>query len=184
MSKNQFKNARIKREQYLDFIEPKAEVCFVAPTKGVDSGAYGKMREVEQTRRLSLKTGVSAQNQADNKFRLNGRLYPYEYKTNGGRLGKMIKELSRGYDGFIVYELYICNSNTSGKLREVKPIIMHYSQFMQILTETGALRLNSRDNEPCIQPTKKQFYLRLLDYPIEFDKDAEYNSDDFDDLIV
>lgn len=171
--------ARNEKIEYYASVNP-----FQAPTKGVDSGAFGKMRELEETRENSLKTKVSAASRPDNYFRLNGKAQAYEYKTNGGRVGKIVESLKRGKDGYIVYEMNLCNSTTKGKQRVVLPVIMTYSMFMELLESSGALRLNSRDSEPCIQPSNKEFFVRLSDYPLAFDKTQEYTDDDFDGLEI
>lgn len=153
-----------------------------APTKGVDSGAFGKMREIESCKEKSLKTGVAKEWINDGFFTLNGKSCGFEYKTNGGRVGSIISRLENGKDGYTVYEMDICNSGTNNKQRVILPIILKSSVFIQILEETGALRTNSRDGEPCIQVTSKKFYERLLDYPLEFDNSQEYTDDDFEGL--
>lgn len=179
--KEKYEAARIAREEamaHYNAINP-----FVTPTKGVDSGAFGKAREIAHTRDNSLKKGVSKQGRADNYFNYNGNgRTPYEYKTNGGRVGGILRSLENGHDGFVVYELHICNANTSKKPRDVAPVIMHYSTFINFLEEVGALHENSRDGEMCIQSSKKDLYLRLLDYPIVFDETQKYTADDFEGI--
>lgn len=158
--------------------------CFVSPTVGIDSGAYGKKRELQHTRENSVKHKVSRVGLADNYFKYEGKATRYECKTNAGRVGSVLKSLENGYDGFIVYELNICNANTSHKRRIVTPVIMRYSLFIQLLQECNALRSNSRDGEPCIQSSSKEFYNRLSDYPIVFDSNDLYTADDFEDIEI
>lgn len=180
--KEQYLAAKIERERLVTHYE--TVEWRSAPTKGVDSGAFGKKRELEHTRENSLKNKVSRAGMPDNYFKFNGKAKPYECKTNGGRVGAVIASLEHGNDGFIVYEMNVCNSTTGGKPRIITPVIMHYSQFIELLKDTGALRLNSRDGEPCIQVSSKKLYERLLDYPIIFDENDEYTSDDFEGLEI
>lgn len=156
--------------------------CFQTPTAGVDSGAWGKRRELESHKDTSIKADVTKPNFADGYFRLDGKAKTLEYKTNGGRVGSIINALANGRNGFVVYEMRLQNAATSRKMRRILPVIMTYEYFINLLTETGALRLNSRDGEPCIQSSSKGLYNALLDYPIPFERDLEYVSSDFEDL--
>ena len=175
----QAQEMRAEKVKYYSSINP-----FQAPTKGVDSGAFGKMREIESCKMTSYKRGVAKEWVNDGFFTLDGVRTGFEYKTNGGRVGKIVNSLENGKDGYIVYEMNVCNSTTQGKQRVVFPVIMTYSMFMDLLETSGALRTNSRDGEPCIQVSNKKFYERLLDYPLEFDNDQKYTIDDFDGLEI
>lgn len=170
---------RQRRIEYYNSIDP-----FQTPDIGIDSGAFGKRRELENCRELSKKFKVSGSGQADLYFRVDGKPTRLEYKTNGGRIGSILKSLENGRDGFVAYEMRIQNSNTGNELREVQPLVMRYSQFIAMLENAGAIRSNSRDGEPCIQSTLKAWYNALLDYPIPFDSSLEYLSSDFEDIEI
>lgn len=177
-----FKEAILARQakiEYYNSINP-----FQSPTEGVDSGAFGKMRELENARELSLKKRVSGIGIADLYFHVDGKPTRVEYKTNGGRIGSILKSLANGHDGFVAYEMHIQNSNTGNELREVLPVVMKASTFIAMLEKAGAIRQNSRDGEPCIQSTLKAWYNILLDYPLPFDSSLEYLSSDFEDIEI
>lgn len=170
---------RKRRIEYYNSIDP-----FQAPNIGVDSGAFGKKRELENCRELSKKFKVSGTRQADLYFTVDGKPTRLEYKTNGGRIGSIINALEKGRDGYVAYEMRIQNSNTLNQLREIQPVVMRYSQFIAMLEKANAIRSNSRDGEPCIQVTLKAWYNALLDYPIPFDVNLKYLSSDFEDIEI
>lgn len=142
------------------------------PRKGIDSGAYGKALELELTPSRSHKTCISGHNAPDNYCYVDGQREPVEIKSNGGRIGSLLKIENPDYS-YIVYKLHLCNSTTGGKMIDIAPRIMTVSAFIAILNECGAIRKNSRDGEPCIQPSKRGLWY-LLEMQTEYRPNEKY----------
>lgn len=143
------------------------------PKKGVDSGAFGKALELELTPIHSPKTCVAGHNTADNYFYLDGKRVPVEIKSNGGRVGQLLKS-ENPETSYVVYRLHMCNSTTGGKLIDIPARVMTVSRFLEILQTAGAIRLNSRDKEPCIQPSKRTLW-NSLESETLYDPNRKYN---------
>lgn len=143
------------------------------PKKGVDSGAFGKALELELTPSYSHKTSVAGHNTADNYFYMDGKRVPVEIKSNGGRVGQLLKIENWG-NSYVVYRLHMCNSTTGGKLIDIPARIMTVSRFLEILQTAGAIRKNSRDGEPCIQPSKRGLW-QLLESETLYDPNRKYD---------
>lgn len=151
-----------------------------APTKGIDSGAGGKLEELKASLPTSRKTRVSKQGKADNYTRwrnANGVLTirPIEVKTNGGRIGALY---NANPENLIVYKLNICNSNTSGIRRETPQKLFTIRQFLELADNCGAIKMATRDVEPQIQPTIKAWYEALLAWPIDYTPGNVYSEED------
>ena len=136
-----------------------------------NDGAKGRAFELSCVTASSRKTRVSAQGKADITVRFvnpaTGKTYnrPAECKTNGGRIGQMVKDLENGKDGLIIYRLSYSSSTTKGKLREVEPIIVPFSMFYKMLNECKALKsTNGTNPEIAVQPSSKKMYLRLEEW--------------------
>ena len=143
------------------------------PKKGIDSGAYGKALELELTPCHSRKTCVAGHNTADNYCYIDGKREPIEIKSNGGRIGQLFK-IVNPTEQFIAYKLHICNSTTKGKLIDIPTKIMTVSRFLEILQTAGAIRKNSRDNEPCIQPSKRTLW-KLMENELDYNPERRYS---------
>lgn len=142
------------------------------PKKGIDSGAYGKALELELTPSHSHKTCVAGHNTPDNYCYVDGQREPVEIKSNGGRIGSLLKIENPNY-AYVVYKLHLCNSTTGGKMIDISPRIMTVSAFIAILNECGAIRKNSRDGESCIQPSKRGLWY-LLEMQTEYHPNKKY----------
>lgn len=152
-----------------NYYEEKANESFQAPVKGVDSGAYGKDFEVRMS--SPRKRKVSTQGNRDTVIYTveNGVKHrrDLEIKTNGGRIGKIIEKVNRGKDGYIVYHMNICNSNTKGKTREIPPTLFKLSEFVEILEDCGAIKAVNKGgifNDYAIQVTSLKLYNALSEY--------------------
>lgn len=158
----------------------------VKPTKGVDSGAGGKIAELEETREGSEKYKVSSAGRVDNYVTIDGKARAIEIKTNSGRIGNILRALEQGKDGFIVYGYSVQNANTKGELWEVPKKIFTFSAFVALLESVGAIRINKGhanknfvDCEPSIQASTKKFYNALKKSPaLVYDKTKKYTSDE------
>ncbi len=142
------------------------------PKKGIDSGAWGKALELSLTPSRSKKTTVAGHGVEDNYFHLDGKRVPVEIKSNGGRIGALLK-MEKPQNAYVVYRLHLCNSTTSGKMVDIPAKIMTVSRFLEILQKTGAVRENSRDKEPCIQPSKRGLW-KELEGEMSYDPDRHY----------
>lgn len=155
-----------------------------------DSGRYGRVEELLAATTYSQKNRVSLQGKADSFLRWkndNGTIVnrPFERKTNGGRIGELVRRLEKGKDTLLVYSMDICNSTTKGKRRLVEPVLVWFSNFYNMLEEINGLKnTNGKNPEIAIQVSKIDLYNRLLDYPIPYDPDTVYSQDDLEDLPI
>lgn len=157
-----------------------------------DCGRWGKAFEILNAKETSHKKGVAKQGRVDNYFTFNGKATPFESKTNGGRIGNLYKTKMQ----FIVYKMafdtrtYTKKDGTQGggKHYETDSVIMKISDFLQLLEECNAIKVighkDLEDSEPAIQGDSVKLYKRLIEYPIIFDRNATYTSDDFEDLEI
>lgn len=158
----------------------------VKPTPGIDSGAGGKIAELEETREGSEKYKVSGAGRADNYVNIDGRTRAIEIKTNSGRIGNILHALECGKNGFVVYGYSVKNSNTKGELWEVPKKIFTYSAFIALLESVSAIRINQghakknfTDCEPSIQASTKKFYNAIKNSPaLIYDKNKKYTSEE------
>lgn len=146
------------------------------PKKGIDSGAYGKALELELTPCHSHKTCVAGHNTADNYCYIDGKRKPIEIKSNGGRIGQLLK-IVNPTEQFIAYRLHLCNSTTGGKMVDIPVKIMTVARFLEVLEMAGAIRENSRDKEPCIQPSKRTLW-KLMEDELDYSPERHYKRDE------
>ena len=150
-----------------------------------DSGWFGRITEIFSHTVKSRKSWVALQGRDDShiKFKKNGKIQylPIEVKTNGGRISSLYE---RNAPKFIVYSLNINNSLTK-EPRIVEPVIMRTQDFLQLLTECNAIKnTNGTNPELAIQAISKKLYIRLLEYPISYDRDAIYTEYDFEGIEI
>lgn len=181
---NKYDYARLSRDEKIAYYN---SIDFRQATSAhVDNGAFGKSLELTLTRDKSLKTRVSKETNSDNYFSFNNGskriAKAVEVKTNGGRIGKIIKAVEKGKNGYVIYQLNVCNSTTKNKLRYTDPLIMTYEKFVNALIECGAIRTLVKDGvqEYAIQPSNKAWYEWLLDYPVIYDINEVYSDIDFE----
>lgn len=179
ITKKQAENLRKEKIAEYGKINP-----YQVPHIGLDSGAFGRLKELANTSKQSIKTGVSAQNQHDNDKFIIGRdgkkhKAELENKVNGGRIDhilEMAKSANAEYK-FVVYTLQVCNANTSGKMRACEDVIIPAKLFINKLVEFGAIKANKLDGVIrgySIQHTKKAWYEWINEYPVKYDAEATY----------
>lgn len=160
-----------------------------------DCGRFGKVFEILSAPTTSRKKSVSAQGKADIYFHIDGKRVKAEVKTNGGRIENLYR-VRKPENAFIVYYLNITTrtyTNKDGSIgggqeRIIEPIILTVRDFLKIVEDCNAVKTighkGQNDFERAIQADSKKLYNRLLDYPIPFERDTNYSTDDFEDLIV
>lgn len=138
-----------------------------------DSGAYGRIVELDSHSDRSPVTKVARQGRIDTriKYRKNGKVdyLPAEVKTNGGRIGSL---LAPNAPKFVIYSMNFSNSVAT---RSLSPRLLPTSLFLSILSECGAIKhTNGKNDELAIQVTSLKLYKALAEYPIEYDANAVY----------
>ena len=155
-----------------------------------NASTQGRLQEILSVKDNSKKLDVSKQGKNDFTIRYrkeNGRIVnkAVERKINGGRIQNSIDKLNNGKDELFCYSMSICNASTSHRERVIEPIICRFSTFYNVLLECNAIKETKGDrNELAIQASSKQLYLRLLDYPIVYNKFSIYSDDDFDGIEI
>lgn len=154
-----------------------------------DDGKFGRIFELFNATANSRKTHVSTAGETDNYIKWKGENKtvnrPAESKTNGGRIGEMIKRLESGKDTFLIYSMDICNSSTSGIRREIAPIICLFSVFYKCLLDCNAIkRTNGKQDEFAIQVSSKKLFERLSVYSLSYDPNRTYCKEDFEGLTM
>ena len=154
-----------------------------------DDGRWGKAFEVLNVSATSHKVNVAAQGKTDGYFYYNGKRVAVEYKTNGGRVGSLYR-LAKPENAFIVYSMDFETRQTykkDGKKHyTVAPIVLKVSDFLAILEHCGATKVighaGKGDDEIAIQGDSAKLAKCLADYPITYDPDYHYTTEDFEDL--
>ena len=158
-----------------------------------DSGRWGKAFEMLFVSDTARKTYVAAQGKVDGYFYLDGERKAVEYKTNGGRIGSLYK-LRKPESAYIVYSMDFETRQTykkDGTPRPTKhyvvePIILKVSDFLAILEHCGATKVigheGKDDYEVAVQGDSAKLAKCLAEYPIAYDPNARYTSEDFEDL--
>lgn len=157
--------------------------CFQVPQVGLDSGSFGRLKELANASKNSTKSAVSAQDRHDHDRIVIGRdgkrhRAEFESKVNGGRLDHIIDMASSGSEyKFVIYTLQVCNANTSGKMRACEDIIVPAKLFVKKLFELGCVKTNKLNGEVrglSIQHTKKSWYEWVNEYPVKYSSDELY----------
>lgn len=144
----------------------------LARGEACDSGIAGKVKEILKRDSLSRINRVQAQGKNDAYISIEGRRYPLEVKTNGGRIESLYK--SKAPDThFIVYELDVMIK--AGKPRKdgtCKPAehrkackVMTVRQFIELIEATKACKVighNASDQELAVQADSKKLYQALV----------------------
>lgn len=158
-----------------------------------DSGRYGKAFELLFVSEKSRKARVAPQGKVDGYFYYNGKRMPVEYKTNGGRIGSLYK-MTKPENAFIIYSMDFETRQTyrkdgtprPTKHYQVAPVILKVSDFLAILEHCGATKVighaGKGDDEVAIQGDSAKLAKCLADYPITFNPDNHYTTEDFEDL--
>lgn len=174
-----------------DFRLEKAWGMYISDYKG--DGCMGCVAELLTATANSRKSFVSNAGKLD-CFILyrtnNGNIIPVgcERKTNGGRIQTIETAYSKAeklVGRYVVYSLDICNSTTQGLRRHVPAVVIPKALFLAKLQEFGALKEvkhKGMTDGIAIQPSKKEWYNWLMDYPIVYDRNAVYCEEDFEGL--
>lgn len=159
-----------------------------------DSGLNGKIFEILTNKETSHKAKVASQNKADGYFTFNGKSVKVEKKTNGGRIGALFTAGGKVKSGFIVYSMCFDTRQTfrkDGTPRETKhyetaDLIFTNADFIAILEHCNAIKVighsGQNDSEMAVQGDSVKLYKVLSEYPIEFNPNEHYTTEDFEDL--
>lgn len=158
----------------------------------IDSGMYGKVKELTSHDSKSTITRVQAQNRNDAYIIVDGKRKPLEVKTNGGRIASLYKLNTKARaNRYIFYTLdFTVKAGKPRKDGTCKPAehryfsgVMTIAKFIKILDETKATKVighNDSDKELAIQSDSKKLYKALLaSDAIEYNPNWEYFSEDF-----
>lgn len=158
-----------------------------------DSGRWGKAFEMLNVSATARKVYVAAQGKTDGYFYYNDKRVAVEYKTNGGRIGNLYK-LAKPENAFIIYSMDFETRQTykkdgtprPTKHYQVAPVILKVSDFLAILEHCNATKVighaGKGDDEVAIQGDSVKLAKCLAEYPITFNPDYHYTSEDFEDL--
>lgn len=164
-----------------------AEIERHAQNIGHDSGAAGRIFEIECASAYSRKTRVSKQGEADVYIKFERGTVRAECKTNGGRISALRKPNA---PRFVIYRLDFVQKHKAGKNteaydeeRHIDPVLIPTAIFLAALDRFGATKsTNGKNPEEAIQPSSKKFFEWLLDWPIPYDPALRYTADDFEGL--
>lgn len=160
-------------------------------------GRFGRAKEIERARVLSRKDFVAGQGKIDNHVKFsadNKRGYEYvpaESKTSGGRVNDLLDGSNKSK--FVIYSLYFeqvhkpCKKHDGYvEVREVSDKIIPTSLFISKLKEFGALKKVNHGGEwdggIAIQPSNKQWFLWLQEYPVNYNNEDVYEYWEFEGL--
>lgn len=167
----------------------RAEAIERYATSEVDCGKWGRVFELECVRALSHKSRVGKQGEVDVsiKVEINGKTFyrPTECKTNGGRVDGLMTDCKVAY---VVYRMEYTQKKKGGdEWREVPPVVLPVSVFLDMLKACGALKTMRHGGEVDgvgIQVSSKKFYLALCEYIAEYGEAVLFdNEKTFDEAI-
>ena len=168
----------------------RAEAIERYATNEEDCGRWGRVFELECARAKSNKTRVGTQGEVDVsiKVEINGKTFyrPTECKTNGGRVDGLMNGTSRV--SYVVYRMDYTQKKKGGdEWREVPPVVLPVSVFLEMLKACGALKTMRHGGEVDgvgIQVSSKKFYLALCEYIAEYGESVLFdNEKTFDEAI-
>lgn len=144
----------------------------LARGEACDSGIAGKVKECLKRDSRSRINRVQAQGKNDAYISIEGRRYPLEVKTNGGRI-QALYNTKAPETHFIVYELdYTVKAGKPRKDGTCKPAehrqackVMTVKAFLELIEETGASKVighNASDREIAVQADSKKLYQALI----------------------
>ena len=159
----------------------------------IDSGLYGKIKELLSHNKRSTITRVRAQGRADSFINVDGKRKPLEVKTNGGRVESLFTMSDRAKTtNYIRYTLdFTVKAGKPRKDGTCKPAehryfdgVMTVAKFVAILEETKAYKVighNESDRERAVQCDSKKLYKALLKSDaVEYVADFNYTAEDFE----
>ena len=155
-----------------------------------DSGIAGKTKELLRREVNSRINRVQAQGRNDAYIIIDGRRYPMEVKTNGGRIGSLYNTRAQETH-FIMYELdTFIKAGKPRKDGTCKPAehrqackVMTVKAFLELIEDTGASKVighNETDREVAVQADSKKLYKALMTGGYkDYDRLATYTWSDF-----
>lgn len=168
-------------------------IARVKNNEPVDSGLYGKIKELLSHNTKSTITRVRAQGKADSFITVDGKRKPLEVKTNGGRVESLFTMSERAKTtNYIRYTLdFTVKAGKPKKDGTCKPAehryfdgVMTVAKFIAILEETRAYKIighNESDRERAVQSDSKKLYKALLESDaVEYVADFNYTAEDFE----
>ena len=176
----------------------KAEVARLANVEAIlanetDLARDNKAFEVLNVSDSARKEDLAPQGATDGYFYLDGTRHAVEYKSNGGRIEALYR-LRKPENAYIVYTMDFTTRQTfkkDGTPREVKhyvvaPIVMKVSDFLKVVEYCHAVKVlehkGKGDRERAVQGDSVKLAKVLGEYPITFDPNYRYSSEDFEDL--
>lgn len=166
----------------------KIDLVRLANGEGCDSGIAGKVKELLRRDSLSRINRVQAQGRNDAYLVVEGRRYPLEVKTNGGRIASLYKVKSPD-TRFVLYELdYTIKAGKPRKDGTCKPAerrqackVMTVRAFLEMIEETKAWKVighTEADREVAVQPDSKKLWKALQNFT-DYDRDKTFTWADF-----
>lgn len=160
----------------------------LARGEACDSGIAGKVKELLRRDSLSRLTRVQAQGKNDAYIVIDGKRYPLEVKTNGGRIQALYK-VKNPDTKFVLYELdTIIKAGKPRKDGTCKPEehrqackVMTVRAFLEMIEETKAWKIighNEADQEIAVQSDSKKLYQALAKFT-DYDRAKTYTWADF-----
>lgn len=159
----------------------------------IDSGLYGKVKELLSHNTKSTITRVRAQGKADSFIIVDDKRKPLEVKTNGGRVESLFTMSERAKaTNYIRYTLdFTVKAGKPKKDGTCKPAehryfdgVMTVKTFIEILESTKAYKVighNESDRERAVQSDSKKLYKALLESnAVEYVADFNYTAEDFE----
>ena len=164
----------------------------VKANEPIDSGLYGKVKELLSHNTRSTITRVRAQGKADSFISVDGKRKPLEVKTNGGRVENLFTMSERAKaTNYIRYTLdFTVKAGKPRKDGTCKPEehryfdgVMTVKTFVEILETTKAYKIighNESDKERAVQSDSKKLYKALLESgAVDYVADFNYTIADF-----
>ena len=153
-----------------------------------DSGLAGKVKELLRRDSKSRINRVQAQGRNDAYIVIEGRRYPLEVKTNGGRI-QALYSIKNPDTRFIMYELdYTIKAGKPRKDGTCKPAerrqackVMTVRAFLEMIEDTKAWKVighNAGDREVAVQPDSKKLWKALQNFT-DYDREKTYTWADF-----
>lgn len=160
-------------------------------------GLNGCLFEILSSSEKSTKKAVAKQGKADNYYYIDEKRKKAECKTNGGRLGNLYKKDGTPKAGFIVVG-YCYKSRSKKKdptTGEIVPnekwyiaptTLWRVSDFLEMVERYNFTKIightDKNDYEIALKGDSKKLYKVLCEYPITFEPEYHYFSEDFEGL--
>ena len=164
----------------------------VKKNEPIDSGIFGKIKELTSHSTKSTIIRVRAQGKADSFIMVDGKRKPLEVKTNGGRVENLFTMSDKAKaTNYIRYTLdFTVKAGKPRKDGTCKPAehryfdgVMTVKTFVEILESTKAYKVighNESDRERAVQNDSKKLYKALLESDaVEYIADFNYTAEDF-----